>query len=290
MKNSVIFKSTTLFLVFTLFASVLITTSCGKDDNDDDDMQTKESPEIPPPEESFEINFSHLDTGENSAYASLAKGEKNYSYASFWHSAFIVWAWDFILTVNLAIPVASFKVAVAQQAEQVSDDPYKWKWAFDFWNGQYTAELFATLQNSEIKWEMFINHQNFEEPFLWYEGKSNIGSTSGTWTLYKTYQNPVNFIDIEWERTPAEETWEIKYTHSEEGANNYGGYVVYGVTNEADYDLYYSVSNAAEGRLTEIQMNNELKYGRVKDNIRFNDEAWHCWSEEYYDIDCDSIP
>jgi hypothetical protein len=102
--------------------------------------------------------------------------------------------------------------------------------------------------------------------------------------MYKSPENNVAFLTIEWNMDWEQEVSDITYTIVETGNEEYGSYITYGITADTDYDAYYTISLSQ--KLTEIKWNLTTKAGMVKDQMKFEDSDWHCWDELYQDVDC----
>ena len=248
----------------------LVATSCNKDDD---------GVPLMPPIESFRMDFSDFtdfpDTTESKKSAS--------SYRHFTYSFVTVGVWNIITTVTLAIPVAVYLESFNHTPEFLGDDTWQWTYSVD----TYTARLVATrISNEEFSAEMFISKTGAEafEDFKWFEGTVRYDHTHASWKLYESPANNVQWLDIDWTKDWEAGTSEITYTIVKAGSEELGSYITYGITDDPEYDAFYTVFSASHE--VNIQYNTGTKAGRVKSPEYFGDPDWHCWNEQFQDTDC----
>mgnify|MGYP006288369827 CR=1 FL=1 len=237
------------------------------------------APDIPP-ETTFIMDFSDFDTTQSSKafYSKSVKGTDS-TINNWIHAAGNVFAWNVIIIIGMAVPVGSFQAALAQNSEYLGDDEWQWSYSFTA-GGSHTAELHAKLNGDEITWTMYI------DDFKWYTGVSKVNARSGYWILYKSKLQPVEYIQIDWNRDPDNNTWDIKYTNIEDGNVEKGGYIKHGIVSGGSYDAFFDIYNKGQDNLTEIEWNRTTSDGRVKDENKFGDTEWHCWDTSLQDINC----
>jgi hypothetical protein len=233
-------------------------------------------PEIPP-QASLVMDFSDF---LNPAMAASSDIQMAPAAGSYWiRSAVVVGVWNIILTGTLAPPVAAFVAAAGQEAEWDEElDAWTWSYNFTALGVQHSARLEARLDGNAIQWEMYISRDGSFSDFLWYTGESYASGLSGTWTLYRDPDDPIQFIRIDWSRSSSGETSEITYTNIEAGAAADGSYITYGITGETPYDAFYDLYGAETGNRTDIEWNRTTKEGRTKDLAHFEDDDWRCWA------------
>ncbi len=275
-KNAVLFSR----MALVLFAAVLIfSTSCKKEED------PGEAPELPP-ESTMVSDFSDFDDGKANL-KSLDSSSTDSTKDNWSYSALNVGVWQTILTVTLIVPVAAFQEAFNHDPTWDSQNK-EWIWSYDYQTlgGTYTASLHGRVGTNTIKWEMYVSKSGSYSDFLWYEGISQTDKSSGVWTLYKSPDNQVEFLDIEWNRY-SDGTADIKYTNVEDGAEGEGGYIFYGTTlQDPDYDAFYDIYNAKEDATVNIKWHRDVKAGKVKSEHHFGDTDWHCWNEDLEDAVC----
>lgn len=249
-------------LVYSLIGLLLFGYSCRK---------KTEEPEIPP-ENSLIMDFADFkDDSKGLEYTKDIMTSVNWV-----HSAANVGIWNFIITVGLAVPVASFVESFNHEPKWHNADGGYWAWEYSFANGTHNAELRGHIEGTNAIWEMRI------DGFLWYEGESAIDKTHGTWTMYEKPANPNELLEITW-NDDHNGNADIKYLNIKPGGAENGGYIHYGKTSTGEFDRYYDIYNKGQDNLTEIEWNFADKHGRVKDPNKFADNDWHCWNTSLQD-------
>lgn len=265
-------RKTAIILTFVFFIGMVFN-ACKKDD--------KVAPDIPP-ESAFVMDMSDFSDNPDNYQKTTYD---NYGFAllsvSVWHS---------LLTIRMAIPVASYIEAV-QNHEAVYQSDQTWLWTYEFpvAGTSYTASLYGTVANDSADWKMYITKEGVYKDFLWYKGQSALDHSGGYWILYDSPLNNVEALEIVWTRQ-SEGVGSIRYTDIMQGGESNGAYIYYGNDNtDGDFSHYYDIYNAGRAQLTEIEWDNITKAGRVKDSVHFGDENWHCWDAAFQDSDC-NIP
>ena len=258
-------------LLVLIFGIVLIFSGCKKED--------EPAPELPP-ESSFIMNFDDFSNPDDTLNNREITTYHNWGYAYV-----NVAVWNTLITVGLAIPVASFLESFHHEAIY-HPNANNWTWTYNFWASLnlFKAELTGYLQADSVVWEMRITRQNHYTDFLWYHGKSSIDRSGGYWTLNEDPLNPSPLLQIDW-FNHAIGTSDIKYTNIEPGGSENGGYIFYGTTLE-EFERFYDIYNKGQDNLTEIEWSHINKNGRVKDPNKFGDQDWHCWDVTLEDIIC----
>lgn len=255
-----------------ILLSVLLITqfSCKKDDE-------KTAPTLPP-ESTFVMDMSDFDGDKKSGLA---------TYNNWLWAATNVAVWNTILTVNLAIPVASFKEAFNHQAVyDPASDSWIWSYNVSVGGDTYLAELYGSYLNNGISWKMYITRSGSFNDFLWYTGESNLSGTEGNWLLKNDPVNNKDFILITWHKTSSTVA-DIKYENVLDGSSSEGTYILYGINDDAVYNAFYNIYNSANTNLTEIKWHRTNQDGRIKDIAHFSDANWHCWDGSHSDVVCE---
>ncbi|MEN8193616.1 MAG: hypothetical protein ABFS12_12415 [Bacteroidota bacterium] len=255
--------------LLTLFLSGLIFQSCNKEED-------VIAPELPPTA-SFSIDFSDFES----------EGKEVTVYENWGHAAFNVAVWNAIITVGLAVPVASFAEAVNNhEPVYLEDQKWLWEYSFSAGNHNYTAKLYGELGDGEVYWEMYITKEDVFTDFLWYSGTSKLDNSEVDWILYDTPTNPTEILAIDYNKT-SEDTGNIKYTNIVPDGPENGGYIKYGNDSTTNLNAYYDIYNKGQDNLIEIEWSQTAKNGRVKNFMYYEDNDWHCWDEYLIDIDCE---
>ncbi|MCF6365780.1 MAG: hypothetical protein L3J35_06205 [Bacteroidales bacterium] len=256
-----------LKLIFFIFATVSFQ-SCKKD---------YERPPDIPPVSSFIADFSDFD---NSKYFSN-KTSENWT-----HSAANVGTWNTLITIGLAVPVASYVEAVNNHTPVYqSNNTWLWEYSFSVGANTFTAKLYGTIKDETVDWEMYISNEGVYVDFLWYTGTSRIDRTEVDWVLYDDANSATELLSIEYNKT-SDNTGNIKYMNIVPSGAENGGYIKYGNDSKAALNSYYLIYNKGQDNLTEIEWSQTSKNGRVKDVSKFGDTLWHCWDENLQDINC----
>lgn len=272
-------------LILAVFAAYMLTlTGCGSDEV----AATQADPPDLLPTTTFVMDLDDFTGGGALAYVPqggaqtlLAGTTQNWSYAGL-----NVLVWNTILTVGLAVPVASFVAAVGQTPVKHTNNDWVWSYNFHVNQVLHLAELHGRVEGDEVVWGMYISKQDAYEDFLWYSGVSKMDGTEGSWTIYKDPDDPSPLIRIDWHRNPDEGTWDIRYTNIiPEDAEN-GGYIFHGVANDLTYDAFYDIYNKGLDNHTNIEWHRTTKAGRVLDENHFGDTDWHCWDGQLNDTQC----
>jgi len=283
------------YLLLTLMAAAFLMFAC----SEDNPTKPKESPEIPPLS-TFLMDFGDFTTmGEVLVNpeqivlpipSDIPSGEDSYritlSQDNWGWAAFHVGVWNIVITVGLAVPVASFVESFSHEPEQQPNGSWVWSYSFTVMEDEYTAELHGDIDNDGTDWEMYISKAGVYQDFLWYYGDADLFLTEGTWTLNKDPEDPIPFIGIQWHRNVQDSTADIKYSNIVPDGPENGSYIHYGITNEIPYDAFYDIYNKGYENLTNIEWNRTTKDGQVKDAHHFGDEDWHCWDGSHEDIEC----
>jgi len=261
-------KKLSLLVIVLMFAFVIPFTSCKKDE--------KEAPKLPP-QSGFVMDMSGFEGGKKSS----AFTGGNWGWA-----ALNVTVWNTILTVNLAVPVASFKEAFKHSAVY-DGTTQSWVWAYDVpvGNDMYRAELYGKFVAEGVRWDMYISKTGSYTDFLWYYGVSNVAATSGYWMLKHSPQNNQDFIKIDWNKT-SDAIADIKYENVLNGTAEKGTYIIHRINTESDYNAFYDIFTAQNSNLVEIKWHRTNENGRIKDPAHFGNANWYCWDTNHMDIVC----
>ena len=264
-------------IIILLLITFLVITC--KDNNVSDPLDGQ--PEIPPIT-SFQMDFSSFPASKALAKISNPQTNENWGWAIINGVA-----WQTLVSVGMAIPVAAFVESFNHDPERQEDG--KWLWTYEFTpqgGFKHTASLFADVSNEGVQWEMYITKSAHFENFLWYSGESDIFATEGSWTINHEPNNPTPWIGIEWSRNLEDSTGNIKYTNIISGGSENGGYIFFGTTKDPIYDTFYEIFNKGENNITSIKWNRTSHIGRVKDTKHFGNSDWHCWDESLQDVIC----
>ncbi len=281
MKN---YLSGLLGLLFVLF----VFSACEKDED-----ETGTPPAIPP-YETMSTDFGTFTDKTKTAETLLTDTTKwNYALAGI-----TAGYWNIMLTVTLAVPVASFAESFKNEAVFIGDKTWEWSYEVKGFAATYKARLTGQMRPDDIKWEMYVAKEGVGEhaEFKWFEGTSALDGNSGQWVLYHSYEVQEPVLQIDWKKS-GEEIGEIKYSYIRASDNgdkkqlSKDSYIQYGLTEEG-YDAFYNIHYTtrdieAEGFLdVNIEWSTTNYNGRIKAEHYFNNAEWHCWDNLGYDAVC----
>jgi hypothetical protein len=246
----------------------------------------KGNPPTLPPAESMLIDFSNFTSNVKSADVAFEnKGTENLNWET---AALIVGTWRTLIAVTLAIPVASFKVAVDQDPVYLSDKKWQWSYNVSAAGVTYKARLTGEIAGNEVKWEMYIAREGTDafSEFKWFDGTSNIDGTGGRWTLTESNLVQTPILQIDWTKSSSSIAT-IKYTYLKSGASN-GAYIEYGLTTNtfnAYFTVHYYSSTLAKFSDVNIEWSTSGKNGRIKSSD-YLDGLWKCWDSNKVNTTC----
>ncbi len=268
------------YLIFALLAILPVALQdCKKD---------KGEPPVLPPAESMSIDFSNFQAGKKSEVAiSIPKGTQTSNWE---FSAGVALVWESILTTTLAVPVASFKLAVNQKPAYVDNKTWQWSYDATVLGVSYKARLTGQITSSNVVWKMYITRQGAGgyEDFLWFEGTSALDGKSGQWILYRSNADPVSILQIDW-TVEGTAIGSVKYTYTEVGSQFKDSFIEYGLTSatlNAYYTIHYYSAVYLDFYDLNVEWSSSLHNGRVKCLQFFGNSDWYCWDGNYLNVTC----
>jgi hypothetical protein len=271
-------KSLNIILIIIL--ATFLFTGCEK----------KGDPPALPPAESMEIDFSDFIAGTKSAtIATDSKGASSVNNTNWTVAATVAGVWNSILVLNLAVPVASFRLAVNNKPEYLDNKTWQWKYTAQVVGATYTARLTGQIRSTDVKWDMYITREGaggFAE-FKWFEGTTNLDGKSGQWILVQSQAQQVPMLQIDWTKDGST-VGSVKYTYIGSGSFQ-NSYIEYGLTAnslDAYYNVHFYETNRAKFVDVNIEWSTTGHNGRVKAADYFLDSIWHCWDAGGNDITC----
>lgn len=249
-----------------------------------------------PPSGTMSIDFSNFST-KKSVIAETEVKETAVADKSNWaFAATVAGVWNTILAVNLAIPVASFNLAVDNTPEYLGNSKWEWRYDFNVIGATYKARLTGQTRPTDVKWEMYISREGvgaFSE-LLWYEGTSSSDGKSGQWILNHSQQFPEPVLQIDWTITGSDAS-NIKYTYirvlkDDRTADLFKtSFIEYGLTTNTLNSFYNVHQNTGMLNVFNdifIEWSTTNHNGHVKANSHYQDDLWHCWNETGDNITC----
>lgn len=257
---------------FILISLLFMTTGCKK--------ENEPAPAIPP-QSSFVMDFSDFSNPGDTIGAREIATYQNWGYS---YTSVVVW--QTILTVGLAVPVASFVESFNHEAVYHPDHD-NWTWSYNVTVNLvvYEAELTAYLEADSVVWEMRITKDGEYTDFRWYYGKTAAGGNGGYWILQENPLNIHNFLKIEWGWELYVSTY-LRYINIKPYNPYNGSYIYYTYYPNYYFDRNYNIFNKGLNYWTSIEWHSVDKDGHVMDSHHFGDEQWHCWDTSLMDVVC----
>jgi len=277
---SISLNQNTKILCAILFSLSLFLAACSEEDSNDT------SPPELPPLESLLMDFDAFPAQPDEQPAAKLNNRAiiNCDASYFSYAACNVGAWNFLITVGLAIPVASFAESFNHSPVLQSDGTWIWNYNVIVGNTQYTANLHGKIVDADVNWNMYISKAGEYTDFNWYSGVSHLSGSHGSWTLKSDPDNPSPLLQIDWNYDKATDTGDLKYTNVVPDGPENGGYIFYGSDTTVDYDAFYDIYNKGADDLIEIEWNREVFDGRVKNLNHFGNLDWHYWDSSLQDV------
>ncbi len=266
-----------IFALFFVVCVAMLLVNCKKD------KKEELTPPTLPPSTSMVMDFSDFNSTAIKYITEDSTTYNNHNWA-----AFNVGVWNLIITVGLAVPVASFCEAFNHECIQEGDNLWSWSYSFVAQNVNHTAKLTAMYvnNNSQIQWDMYITKDNVYSQFHWYTGISAISGLEGTWTLNESPSKPTPLLGIDWHRNTVTGASDIRYTNVVPNGPENGGYIFYAISPGSVLDATYDIFNKGQNNLINIQWNRNNKNGQIKDAKHFLNSDWHCWDANFADCSC----
>lgn len=266
-----IFKPVSYVLILALGLAITFT-SC------------EQNPEVMdlPPKESLQIDFDMFPKA-NAGTKSLELPGPNFN-----HSAGNVIIWNLGIAANIFIPVVAYAEAFNHEAVYLGDNSWEWSYSVTIGLDTYVASLIGErINNQEFSMTMYLTKSGASgyEDFEWFSGVIRYDHTEASWSMNRNPANKVAYMDIVYHKDFEAETADIRYTCVDPTDEKlYNAFIEYGIDPEYDYDAYYTIAKPAG--TTYIEWNTETAAGRVTDEVKFGDDAWHCWDTGLQDVDC----
>jgi hypothetical protein len=271
-------KLFTLSLIVILSAGLF--TSCKKDNG---------NPPTLPPKESLKMDFTNFETAKKSVdLISAPKGVED----TYWNfAALVVGYWRSIVVGTVAVPMASFELALTKTPVFLENKTWQWSYSVTVLSVTYKARLTGQIRSSDVLWKMYITREGtggFPE-FLWFEGTSKSDGTGGTWTLNHSQQFVEPLLQIVWTKTGTTLTT-VKYSYVRELNNaraadpfktSYVEFSRLTGTYDCKFTIHYWNGTAFSN--VEIEWNKANHLGRVKSSD-FLAGAWYAWDGNYGNI------
>jgi len=274
-------------LISLLLLSIFLMQSCTNDDSFNSGKENDTvAPELPPMQ-SFIMPFTGFEDADTTGIIEQSNNRSVGTYRNWFYAATNLVIWHTAVTVNMALPLASF-------AEAFNHDPVYagngiWKWSYDVNdNGNVFLCVLSGqfISDEEIQFDMHVSKAGGFNSVHWYQGNITDNGDTGIWVFNDQPNNPRKVLQLEY-GTNDTGVGMIRFTNINNQSTDLGDYIEYREAPGATYDRAYDVFKTKNDNLLEIQWKESFDYGRVKSPIFYNDSDWHCWDEEYMDTDCD---
>lgn len=230
-----------------------------------------------PPAESMTIDFSNFTSGSKGINPS------NWEYA-----ATVAGVWNLIIGTTLAVPVAAYKIALAQTPVNIATKTWQWSYNVPIALVTYKARLTGLIRTGDVQWKMYVSRDGtggFAE-FLWFEGTSKLDGTGGQWILYQNAVAPDALLQIDWTKTGTA-IGSVQYTYVKDDPFK-NSFITYGLTSNplnAYYTVHYYDYGMTKFSDVNIEWSTTTHNGRVKSsNYLLGD--WYCWDAGKVDVTC----
>ena len=282
-------KLTSISLAIVLMAGLFL--GCKKTDD--------QVAPILPPAGSMTIDFSNFTSTQKSAtIESQVNGVAAADKSNLNTAVLIAGVWNYILGVNLVVPVSSFKLAMNSTPTFLGENKWEWKYSFDVVGGtKYKARLTGLVGSSDVKWEMYISREGVSNAFSevkWFEGSSALDGKSGQWTLNHSKEFLEPMLQIDWVAVGTG-MGKIKYTYVRETKDDRSAdffktsSIEYGLTANplnAYYNVHQNTGVANSFNDVNIEWSTTTFNGHIKSNNVFFNDLWHCWNGTGDNVDC----
>ena len=266
-----------LSLTMILIFSTGIFPGCKKDKG--------QAPELPPME-SMTIDFSNFSLQKKSVdFIYNQKGAENSNWE---FAASVAGMWNLIVSTTLAVPIATFKLAITNAPVYLSEKTWQWSYSATVLTVVYNARLTGEIRTSDVLWKMFISKEGnggFTD-FLWFEGTSKLDGTGGQWKLYQSYQSPGAILQIDWTKS-GNSIGTVKYTYVKNPDPFRTSFIEYGLTSGA-LNAYYTIHyyNGLKFSDVNVEWNTTTHNGRLKCFDYLGDDSWYCWDTNKINAIC----
>lgn len=263
-------------LLAILIAITLVTAigSCDKE-------PMNERPELPPLE-SLVMDFSDF-----SQLPAGAKGTAE-TYENFAQAFVTVQFWSWASLATVALPATAYAHALQQDPEYLGDHTWEWSFGLDLQEESYEVVLTGErINNAEFSMEMVIySTAQPEQGMKWFDGVVRYDHTHAEWNLYG--EGGVKMLEAVWNKNYETEAGDLTYTYVEPDQEETGSSIIYSYMPEEVYDASFSIS-LSDG-MTVIEWNTTTLGGRIQDESKYGDTAWHCWESAengFADTECE---
>jgi len=267
-------KSKLLNVAFLLMVLLALTT-CEKKPTNPEDV----SPELPPVQ-SMSADLSFFKTMHNAGLNKTTLSKNNFTAA-----AVRVALINTTVILGSAVPASVLAIALSQHP-QLKDDG-KWHWIFNASQGinNFTVDFVGWIDTpaAEAVWEVYISsntHTPELSDFLWFQGRSKIGSKEGWWLFHddKSPDSLIDVIRVDWQIADETES-KLIFTNVKASDSKFGDYLKYGIELSDRYLIYF---DASENQTNTIYWNADTREGYIE-WFNYNNGIKSYWDENLND-------
>jgi len=191
---------------------------------------------------------------------------------------------DWKLFINQTITIPSEVYAEAEN-QIPCFEAGSWLWSYNTVVDQinYSVNLYGTVENLNITWDLYISKEGYYSDFLWLTGYQSIDGTAGQWILNKSYEENYNFLKIDWTFENNDSSKTVKYTNIISDNENFGSTIFFDSETGLEMDNYLEIFEASTQDITKIYWNKTYKSGKI---LIPHNNIWFCWDENYEDYVC----
>ncbi len=231
-----------------------------------------------PPAESLVIDWDQFPTNARK------RAGIDTTYVNWFYSAASIVVWNTVVAANIVVPTVAYGAAFNNDPVYLGDETWEWNYSKTMHQRTFVARLVGSrIDNETFSMEMFLTESENFQNFKWFEGVISYDHTEAHWTLYHSPENPVEYLDIAYQKDFETGVKSTRYTVIDPKNDLFNGYIDFGIDPELDLDAHYTISNDTT---IFIEWNTETHAGRVKDQRKFGDDLWHCWDTMLRDVDC----
>ena len=268
--------------------AVLFIQSCVKDPITIDEPGT--APELPGIE-MFVMPFQGFDDADTSNLDLIIdQSARNWPTHYHWFfAASNIVVWNTLVTIHMAIPVASFVEAFNHDPQYKGNGIWLWSYRVEDEDGIFIAELTGKILSAdEVQWDMNISQEGGFSKVHWYTGITAVDGSKASWKINYLPENPTPYVQIDFSNDEGKGEASLRYTNIVPGSPDRGDYLEYKEfpIDRHGYDRSYKVFQVQEDNLLEIEWNEENHHGRVRHPGHFGTTDWQCWDGNYVDVDC----
>ena len=240
-------------------------------------VKPEKIPPVLPPVESILLDLSFFkEAGEESTYYNDAVEE--------------IVSWQILINDSFSFQKDLLETVLDNELEYQADKTWLINDILNYNDDLYDILFFCIDETDTVSLKLYFSfftpEDTIYENLLTYDGISFFDNTQGDWVINKpdTSNTYIKFLTVNW-NIYSEENKEIKFTNSLPGGDN-GNYILSKDSTDGIYDSYIDLYNKANENHTIIQWNSLTNKGRIQDLLKYSNEDWYCWDENFSNTEC----